>query len=189
MFACDASSYSIGAVLSHRMPDGKERPVGFISRTLTRSEKKYSQIEKEGLACVFGVTRFHDYLYGHSLILQTDHKSPLSLFNDQKSIPAQASGRIQCWALKLAACEYTITCGPTNFHANVDTMSRLPIPETPKKSSPLPEFILMVQNLQEAPLTAHQIAHWIARVPILSTVLRCVREGWPVKMDDEFKPY
>ena len=52
--ACDASAYGIGVVLSHKMPDGSEKPVGFVSRTLSNAEK-YLQIEKEALACVFGV--------------------------------------------------------------------------------------------------------------------------------------
>ena len=59
--ACDTSDYGIGAVLSHVMPDGAEKPVGFFSRSLTATERKYSQIE-EALACVVGVTRFHSYL-------------------------------------------------------------------------------------------------------------------------------
>ena len=72
--ACDVSDYGIGAVLSHVMPDGAEKPVGFFSRSLTATERKYSQIEKEALACVVGVTRFHSYLWGHHFTLQTDHK-------------------------------------------------------------------------------------------------------------------
>ena len=64
ILTCDASPYGVRAMISHMMDDGEERPIAFALRTLTKSERNYSQIEKEALGIVFGVQKFHKYLYG-----------------------------------------------------------------------------------------------------------------------------
>lgn len=65
----DASSEGLGAVL---LQEGQ--PVAYGSRALTDSQKCYVQIEKELLAIVFGCEKFHQYLYGRKVHVESDHK-------------------------------------------------------------------------------------------------------------------
>lgn len=66
---CDASETGLGAALTQ-----KGKPVAFASRALTHTERGYAQIEKECLAIVFGMEKFHQYTYDRQVTVQSDHK-------------------------------------------------------------------------------------------------------------------
>ena len=65
----DASQHGVGGAL---FQEGK--PIAFASKSLSKAEEKYSQVEKELYAILFGCKRFHQYVYGHKIMVQTDHK-------------------------------------------------------------------------------------------------------------------
>ena len=67
--AYDTSPYSVSAVISHVLPSGEEEPIAFASRTLSSSEQNYAPIEKEALSIIFGLKKFHKYLYGRKFVL------------------------------------------------------------------------------------------------------------------------
>ena len=56
----------MGLVQSPHIIDGNEHPIAFASHTLTSSDHNYVQVEKEALALIFAVKKFHTYLYGRN---------------------------------------------------------------------------------------------------------------------------
>ena len=128
ILSCDALPCRVGASCLIEQPDG-ERPIAFAARTLTAAEQAYSQLDKEALVIVYGVKHYHQYLYGRTFELKTDHKPLIHIFSE-KAAPTMTSSRIQRWALTLGAYSYTIQYhkGCENGNADADALSRLPLP-------------------------------------------------------------
>jgi len=104
LLSVDASTSGLGAVL---IQEGK--PVAYASRALTPAQQKYAQIEKELLAIVYGCNKFHQYVYGHTVHVETDHKPLQSIM--QKNLN-QAPLRLQRMLLSLQKYDLKVKYKP-----------------------------------------------------------------------------
>lgn len=149
--AGDAPAYGIGAVLPDTFPDGREWPITFASRTLSESEQNYAQIEKEALSLVYGLRRFHQYLYGRKFTLVTDHEPLLTVLGPKTGISPLAAARLQIWSLLLSAYMYDIEYKSAKEHTNVDGLSHLPLPD---QWLILPMCTFTIGQIQALPVTS-----------------------------------
>lgn len=188
---CDASPYGVGCVLGQRDDEGREYPVAYHSRTLSSAEVNFAQIDKEALAIVTGIKKFHEYVYGRKITVRTDHKPLLGIFNPKKSVPEILSPRMLRWTLMLSAYDYDLVYVPGTKIQNADALSRLPqkvnVPEPPRS-----EDVLMFENIPEKLFCAKDVAEETKKDPVLSKVLQWTWRGWPdnkTKFSDELSPY
>ena len=115
---CDTSLKGLGACI---LQDNK--PIAFASKSLTDTETRYANIERELLAIVFGCEKFHTYLYGRSFVVESDHK-PLEMICLKNLISAPV--RLQRMLLRLQQYDMVITYQPGKEMLLADALSHLP---------------------------------------------------------------
>ena len=189
--AADASQLAIGAQINHVFPDNTIKVIAYASRTLTKAEQAYSQIEREALGLVFAVKHFHRYIYGRKFTLITDHKPLLVIFGSTKGIAAHAANRIQRWQLIMRAYYFDIEYTKTTDFGYVDVLSRLIESRPPEEDYviacvQLEELCTLELNeaVQRFPITLDQIAKATASCTQLQKVMEYMQVGWPSTTKD-----
>lgn len=178
----------MGAVQSHRLPNGSEAPIAFFSRTLATAECSYSQIDKEALVTVAGVKRFHHYLYGQHFELVTDHKLLLGLLAGDRQTPQVLSPRMTRWTVFLASYDHVLTYRPGKHMSHADALSRCPLAITVEDPAPS-NFILLVEDLN-LPVTALNIARATTQDQVIPRIIDWVQRGWlSDRVAPEFQPF
>lgn len=114
----DASEDGIGAVLL-QLENDEKLPVAYASRKLQDRERSYAVIEKECLAVVWGVQKFHQYLYGQEFLLETDHQL-LTYLDKSKT----ENSRLMRWALLLQQYRFRIVTIKGSDNVGADYLSR-----------------------------------------------------------------
>ncbi|XP_044744348.1 uncharacterized protein K02A2.6-like [Coccinella septempunctata] len=189
----DASPYGVAAVLSHILPTGIDRPIAFASRTLSNSEKNYSHIEKEGLAIIFAVLKFHQYLYANKFKLVTDNKALISIFGQHKPIPQFSANRLRRWAVILSNYQYEIEYVESKKN-NADALSRLLKNHSENDTLSIEDkevnYCNFLSNSDELPMNYNQIVRETKQDELIAKIIRLVKTGWPRYINDvDIKPF
>ena len=168
----------VGAALLQPGPDGALQPVAYASRILNNAEQNYSQIERESLAIIFGVTKYRQYLLGRHFKLLTDHKPLITLLGEHKPVPLLAAARIKRWALLLAAYDYTIEFIGGKDNVFADFLSRKP---NEYKQSAAEQVTVNVMFIEEDQfLNASVVAMETMRDPVLGRCYSLLSRVGPI---------
>ncbi|KAK3108757.1 hypothetical protein FSP39_014959 [Pinctada imbricata] len=166
----DASSKGLGAAILQN-----DKPIAYASRALTKSQQNYSQIEKETLAISFGCTRFHEYIYGRNILVESDHKPLQSIFAKPLY---KAPARLQSMLLTLQKYDLTVKYKPGSTMYVADTLSRAYLHEANEQLIPN----LEINSLSYLPMSTeryHELQIATSRDPELIVLQDITQSGWP----------
>ncbi|UYV77590.1 K02A2.6-like, partial [Cordylochernes scorpioides] len=184
MVSADASSYGLGAVLKQEHEANEWRPVAFASRTLTKTEQGYAQIEKEALAITWACERFKDFVVGKTFLIETDHKPLVPIFTTKDL--NDLTPRLQRYRMRMLQFSFHIFHTPGKDLITADALSRQPLPGHLPEDEELQEevehfvrSIVLHQSTTDDRLA--KIALNQKLEPTLQNVAFYSKNGWPAK--------
>ncbi|UYV71534.1 K02A2.6-like, partial [Cordylochernes scorpioides] len=182
MVSSDASSYGLGAVLKQEGKNGIWRPVAYSSRTMTPTEKRYAQIEKEALAITWACERFQDFLLGKRFRIETDHKPLIPLFSTKEL--SSLTPRLQRFRMRMMRFGFEIVHIPGKELLDADALSRQPLlttegGENERQTSAHINAVLSSITDKDEMLT--KIFEAQQEDTTLKAVVNYLEQGWPDK--------
>ncbi|PIK33923.1 hypothetical protein BSL78_29258 [Apostichopus japonicus] len=170
----DASQSGLGAVLLQ-----DDKPVAYASQALTETQKAYAQIEKEMLAVVHGCERFHQYVYGKQVEIESDHKPLESIVRKPLAL---VPPRLQRFLLRLQKYDVVIKYRPGKELLIADTLSRAYLNQTgdDKLCEETEAFVhMLTANLPMTDQKLLEFQNATKEVVCLQNLLKLVQSGWP----------
>lgn len=168
---CDASDYGLGNCIYQN-----GRPISYASRSLTETERRYAQIEKEMLALVFGLEKNHHFVFGRHVRAITDHKPLVAILAKPLS---KAPRRLQAMILRTQRYSFSLEFRPGKSIPIADALSRAPLDETAEN-----EPTLRVSNVDLCPISDSRLAairDATERDDALQALCTVITNGWPDK--------
>ena len=176
----DSSKYGLGAAL---LQDGQ--PVLYASRSLDKTQQNYAVIERELLAICFATQKFHQYVYGKTIYVETDHKPLLGILaKPMHTITA----RMQRMRLRLQRYDLKVSHKPGKEMFIADTLSRAPIKV---KADQLFDESLEINVINATQEKLCELQEATEEDETLQVLKKFTMEGWPEssKIPPEVKPY
>ena len=192
----DGSPVGVGAVLLQKQGDNSLKPVAYASRSLTATERRYSQVEREALACVWAVEYFRNYLGGVNFQILTDHRPLIYMFNPKVSTIVPP--RIERLLWKLQAYDYTIEHIPGKENI-ADSLSRMPVQtiHDERHDSFVDDYILNIIDicfnsddiLSENAITLDELKLETTNDETLCKLHGYICAEWPKVLEPEIQPF
>ncbi|CAI6376903.1 unnamed protein product [Macrosiphum euphorbiae] len=187
ILSVDASQYGVGAVLLQ-----DNLPVAYASKALTEVQSRWAQIEKETYTIVWGCERFHQFIYGRKIIIESDHK-PLEYIFKKPLIDTPL--RLQRMRIRLQMYEFSIKFKKGSLMYIADTLSRAFIEDVDEKNDVLKVAEIEMQStLEHFPMSTAKLDEYVKETEKdkdLGVIKKWVVSGWPCysKIPDNLKAY